>query len=151
MGNVFGSRRINITDSEVRNDEEEGFSKTTPAHLVVGDLLHPDGTSNPPKRLGKFVRVMHERAGSDFLVLKFHCFQGPNEVLITAQYLAGETGGSVDSSRPIGLRTDGFYFQPDIIHNAQKIAVVSRLPASSDLKKVYFVVKQPTKVFTSDS
>jgi hypothetical protein len=71
MGNVFGSRRINITDTEVRNDEEEGFSKTTPAHLVVGDLLHPDGTSNPPKSLGKFVRVMHERAGSDFLVSLF--------------------------------------------------------------------------------
>ncbi len=67
MGNVFGNRRINITDSEVRNDEEEGYSKTTPSHLVVGDLLHPDGTSvSPPKHLGKFVRVMHERAGSDF-------------------------------------------------------------------------------------
>jgi hypothetical protein len=63
---VFGSRRINITDSEVRNDEEEGYSKTTPAHLVVGDLLHPDATSDTPKLLGRFVRVMHERAGSDF-------------------------------------------------------------------------------------
>ncbi len=63
MGNVFGSRRINITDSEVRNEEEEGYSKTTPAHLIVGDLLHPDGASSPPKFLGRFVRVMHERAG----------------------------------------------------------------------------------------
>jgi hypothetical protein len=63
MGNMFGSRRINITDSEVTNEEEEGFSKTVPAHLIVGDLLHPDGASNRPNLLGRFVRVMHDRAG----------------------------------------------------------------------------------------
>ncbi len=68
-------------------------------------------------------------------------------ILIAAHNLAGETEGSVESARPIGLRTDGFYFQPNVTHNAQNIAVVSRHPAASDPKKVYFVVKQPTKIF----
>jgi hypothetical protein len=76
--------------------------------------------------------------------VEFHFF---TIVLIAEQILAGETEGSVEGARPIGLRTDGFYFQPNVTRDTQNIAVVSRLPVASEPKKVYFVVKQPTKIF----
>jgi hypothetical protein len=48
--------------------------------------------------------------------------------------------------RPVGQRTDGFYFQPPI-GSERSIAVVASGPAAGP-KRLYFVTKQPKKVFT---
>ena len=60
MGNA--KTRINVTHEEINNEEEEGFSKTVPSHLVIGEVSNTDRFANN-QILGKFVRVMHEPSG----------------------------------------------------------------------------------------
>jgi hypothetical protein len=60
MGNA--KTRINVTHEEINNEEEEGFSKTVPSHLVIGEVSNTDRFANN-QILGKFVRVMHQPSG----------------------------------------------------------------------------------------
>ena len=69
MGTIFTKSRIDITSDEIHNDEEVAFSKTTPSHLVLGEVSNPHRT----QVLGRFVRVMHEPAGNDFYSKFIRC------------------------------------------------------------------------------